>query len=70
MTTSQTTRAAFDFDLLIAPIEPAHFFAEFWEKRPLVISRQSPIITQACARWPTSTGSCPRPTCATQRSVW
>ena len=42
MTTSQTTRAAFDFDLLIAPIEPAHFFAEFWEKRPLVISRQSP----------------------------
>jgi ribosomal protein L16 Arg81 hydroxylase len=35
-------RAAFDFDLLIAPIEPAHFFAEFWEKRPLVISRQSP----------------------------
>ena len=42
MTTSQTTRAVFDFDLLIAPIEPAHFFAEFWEKRPLVISRQSP----------------------------
>jgi ribosomal protein L16 Arg81 hydroxylase len=42
MTTSQTTRAAFDFDLLIAPIEPAHFFAESWEKRPLVISRQSP----------------------------
>ena len=35
-------RAAFDFDLLIAPIEPAHFFAEFWEKRPLVISGQSP----------------------------
>ena len=34
--------AAFDFGLLIAPVEPARFFAEFWEKRPLVISRQSP----------------------------
>jgi hypothetical protein len=35
-------RAAFDFGLLIAPIEPARFIAEFWEKRPLVVARQSP----------------------------
>jgi ribosomal protein L16 Arg81 hydroxylase len=42
MTTSQTMRAAFDFGVMIAPVEPTRFFAEFWEKRPLVISRQSP----------------------------
>ena len=35
-------RPTFDFGLLIAPIEPAQFFAEFWEKRPLVVARQSP----------------------------
>lgn len=42
MTKSRAMRAAFDFGLLIAPIEPARFIAEFWEKRPLVVARQSP----------------------------
>jgi hypothetical protein len=63
-------RAAFDFGLLIAPIEPARFIAEFWEKRPLLLRGNLPTIIRTCARLPTSTGSCPRPTCATQRFVW
>jgi hypothetical protein len=60
--------AAFDFGLLIAPVEPARFFAEFWENS--LFRGNLPIIIQTCARWPTSTGSCPRPTCATRRFVW
>ena len=42
MTKSPAMRPTFDFGLLIAPIEPSRFFAEYWEKRPLVVARQSP----------------------------
>ena len=70
MTMSRTMGAAFDFGLLIAPVEPARFFAEFWEKRPLVISRQSPDYYSDLCSLADVDGSCPRPTCATRRFVW
>jgi ribosomal protein L16 Arg81 hydroxylase len=32
----------FDFAKLIHPIEPATFFSEYWEQRPLIVSRKAP----------------------------
>ncbi len=32
----------FDFDRLIWPMEAANFFSDYWEKRPLIISRTEP----------------------------
>ena len=32
----------YDFERMLSPIEPATFFNEYWEKRPLVISRSQP----------------------------
>jgi len=33
-------RQDFDFHRLISPMEPGIFFAEYWEKKPLIISRK------------------------------
>lgn len=32
----------FDLDTMIAPMDAATFFSEYWEKRPLVLSRETP----------------------------
>ena len=32
----------FDFAKLISPIDPASFFRDAWEKKPLVVSRNQP----------------------------
>ncbi len=34
--------AAFDLGKVLSPIEPDQFFSEYWEQRPLVISRNEP----------------------------
>ena len=44
MTNSMATDQArtFDLDTMIAPMDPATFFSQYWEKRPLVLSRETP----------------------------
>lgn len=36
------SEAAFDLGRVLSPIEPSQFFNEYWEQRPLVISRNEP----------------------------